>query len=194
LISYFFIFWNRLNFFDQHSLHSLRGSLQLHTFVELCLQAVTFFKITKFPSGTMIKIEYPPYQPKIKNEAGKEIIFDEVRKKWVLLAPEEWVRQNFLQYLVRIKKYPASLIAVEKEIKLGDLKKRFDIVVYDALSKPWMIIECKEMSVELNSLVLDQVLRYNISMQVPYLVITNGSYCMAFQCINNELKALTALP
>jgi len=142
----------------------------------------------------MIKIEYPPYQPKIKNEAGKEIIFDELRKKWVLLTPEEWVRQNFLQYLVQIKKYPASLIAVEKEIKLGDLKKRFDIVVYDAASKPWMIIECKEMNVELNKHVLDQVLRYNITLQVPYLVITNGSYCMAFQCMLNELKAITALP
>jgi len=148
----------------------------------------------------MIKIDYPPYQPKIKNEtgppgaAGREMIFDEVRKKWVVLTPEEWVRQNFLQYLVQVKKYPASLIAVEKEIKLGDLKKRFDIVVYDAASKPWMIVECKEMNVELNKQVLDQVLRYNITMQVPYLVITNGSYCMAFQCVNNDLKVLTELP
>ena len=142
----------------------------------------------------MIKIDYPPYQPKIKTEDNKEIIFDEVRKKWVILTPEEWVRQNFLQYLIQIKHYPATLIAVEKEIKLGDLKKRFDIVVYDASSKPWMIIECKEMNVELNKQVLDQVLRYNITMQVPYLVITNGSYCMAFQCINNELLELAALP
>jgi hypothetical protein len=142
----------------------------------------------------MIKIDYPAYQPKIKNEAGKEIIFDEVRKKWVLLTPEEWVRQNFLQYMVQVKKYPASLIAVEKEIKLGDLKKRFDIVVYDASSKPWMIVECKEMNVALNKNVLDQALRYNITMQVPYLVITNGSYCMAFQCVDNELKALSELP
>jgi hypothetical protein len=142
----------------------------------------------------MIKIDYPPYQPKIKKEDNREIIFDEVRKKWVVLTPEEWVRQNFLQYLVQVKKYPASLIAVEKEIKLGDLKKRFDIVVYDATSKPWMIVECKEMNVELNKQVLDQVLRYNITMQVPYLVITNGSYCMAFQCINNDLNELSELP
>src|SRR2546422_6389986 len=106
----------------------------------------------------MIKIEYPLYQPKIKKQPGKELIFDEVRKKWVQLTPEEWVRQNFLQYLIQIKHYPATLIAVEKEIKLGELKKRFDIVVYDAGSKPWMIIECKEMNVELNKQVLDQVL------------------------------------
>ena len=110
----------------------------------------------------MIKIDYPPYQPKIKKENKKEFIFDEFRKRWVVLTPEEWVRQNFLQYLTLIKKYPASLIAVEKEIKLGELKKRFDIVVYDSHTKPWMIVECKEMNVALDRTVLDQVLRYNI--------------------------------
>ena len=73
----------------------------------------------------MIKIEYPAYQPKIKTVAGKEYIFDEVRKRWVMLTPEEWVRQNFLQYLLQVKKYPASLIAVEKEISLGGFKKTF---------------------------------------------------------------------
>ena len=70
----------------------------------------------------MIKINYPKYQPKIKNENDKEFIFDEVRKRWVILTPEEWVRQNFLQYLIYIKKYAATLIAIEKEIKLGDRK------------------------------------------------------------------------
>jgi hypothetical protein len=142
----------------------------------------------------MIKINYPKYQPKIKNENNKELIFDEVRKRWVILTPEEWVRQNFLQYLTQVKKYPASLIAVEKEIQLGDLKKRFDIVVYDKASTPWMIIECKEMSVDLDKKVLDQILRYNITLQVPYLIITNGGYCMAFECINNQLEELTELP
>ena len=142
----------------------------------------------------MIKIKYQAYQPKIKKEDTREFIFDEVRKRWVVLTPEEWVRQNFLQYIITVKKYPASLIAVEKEVKLGDLRKRFDIVVYDKNSRPWMIIECKEMNVELSKQVLDQVLRYNIAMQVPYLVITNGSYCMAFQCIDNKLMELDELP
>ena len=142
----------------------------------------------------MIKIKYPAYQPKIKKEDTREFIFDEVRKRWVVLNPEEWVRQNFLQYIIAVNKYAASLIAVEKEVKLGDLKKRFDIVVYDKNSRPWMIIECKEMNVELSKQVLDQVLRYNIAMQVPYLVITNGSYCMAFQCIDNKLMELDELP
>ena len=142
----------------------------------------------------MIKIDYPPYQPKIKEEQAKEFIFDEFRKRWILLTPEEWVRQNFLQYLTQIKKYPASLIAIEKEIKLGELKKRFDIVVYDKETKPWMIVECKEMNVTLNKYVLDQVLRYNISLKVPYLVITNGSYCMAYDCSHSELKEIDQLP
>ena len=142
----------------------------------------------------MIKIENPPYQPRIKKENEKEFIFDDVRKRWVVLVPEEWVRQNFLQYLTRVKKYPASLIAVEKEIKLGDLKKRFDIVVYDRDSKPWMIIECKEMNVPLDRSVLDQVLRYNISLQVPYLAITNGSYCMALSFEKHTMIEIDELP
>ena len=142
----------------------------------------------------MIKIDYPPYQPKIKKEAGNELIFDEVRKRWVSLTNEEWVRQNFLQYLVKVKTYPSSLMAVEKEIALGELKKRFDIVVYDNNSKPWMIIECKEMNVPLDQQVLDQVLRYNIPMQVPYLVITNGTYCFAFENKTGQLVELNELP
>ena len=142
----------------------------------------------------IIKIEYPPYQPKIKEENGRELIFDEFRKRWIVLTPEEWVRQNFLQYLTQTKKYPASLIAVEKEIKLGELKKRFDIVVYDKNSKPWMIVECKEMNVSLDKSVLDQILRYNISLDVPYLVITNGSYCMALQLNENLMQAIGVLP
>ena len=142
----------------------------------------------------MIKIEYPPYQPKIKEEAQKEFIFDEVRKKWIVLTPEEWVRQNFLQYLIQVKKYPASLIAVEKEIKLGELKKRFDIVVYDNDTNPWMIVECKEMNVVLGKAVLEQALRYNITLNVPYLVVTNGSYCMALQLKNGAMTVIESLP
>lgn len=142
----------------------------------------------------MIKIKYPPYQPKIKKQAGKEFIFDEFRKRWVILTPEEWVRQNFLQYLTQIKKYPASLIAIEKEIKLAELKKRFDIVVYDRNSKPWMIVECKEMNVPLGKIVLDQILRYNVSLNVPYLVITNGSYCMAMLLKHNAMTEIDSLP
>ncbi|MBC7887221.1 MAG: type I restriction enzyme HsdR N-terminal domain-containing protein [Ferruginibacter sp.] len=142
----------------------------------------------------MIKIDYPEYQPNIKNQQGKEYIFDEIRKQWIWLTPEEWVRQNFLQYLTRCKKYPSSLIAVEKEIQLGELTKRFDIVVYDRNTNPWMIIECKEMNVSLTRPVLNQALRYNIILNVPYIIITNGSHCYGFSGNKGLLEELSDLP
>ena len=142
----------------------------------------------------MIKIEYPAYQPKIKKQQSTEFIFDGFRKQWVILTPEEWVRQNFLQYLVLVKKYPAALMAVEKEIRLGELIKRFDIVVYDRNTQPWMMVECKEMKVALNEQVLNQALRYNITLQVPYIVITNGSHCCGFATQDGKLVELTELP
>lgn len=142
----------------------------------------------------MIKIEYPRYHPKIKSVQEKEFIFDDIRKQWIMLTPEEWVRQNFLQYLIRVKNYPATLISVEKEIQLGELSKRFDIVVYDRNTSPWMIIECKEMGVALNGPVLNQALRYNITLNVPYIIITNGSHCFGFVGHQGKLSELDALP
>jgi hypothetical protein len=142
----------------------------------------------------MIKIEFPPYQPKIKLIGEKEFIFDDVRKQWALLTPEEWVRQNFLQYLVQVIKYPATLIAVEKEIILNGMKKRFDILVYNRVMQPWMVVECKEMNVALNQTVLDQVIRYNMVLQSYFLVITNGLHCFAFAIKNGKMMELTELP
>jgi len=142
----------------------------------------------------VIKIDYPPYLPRIKKQDDKEFIFDEVRKKWVVLTPEEWVRQNFLQYLIQVKKYPAALIAVEKEIAVADTKKRFDIVVYSKNHQPFMIVECKEMSVVLDKRTLDQVLRYNINLRVDYLIITNGSYCYAFTTAGGVMNMAEDIP
>lgn len=144
--------------------------------------------------GYMIKITYPSYSYKIKAVDGKEVIFDVQRKGWVRLTPEEWVRQNFLQYLLQVMDYPGALIAVEKELRLGELKKRFDILVYDGAHLPWMMIECKAMNVPLNDEVLHQLLRYHIAVPVPYLVVTNGSYCAAFKKAGGQLIALETLP
>jgi hypothetical protein len=141
----------------------------------------------------MIKIQYPQFDFRIKKEDGKEWIFDEFRKQWVRLTPEEWVRQNMLQYLVQVKKYPASLIAIEKEIALGELRKRFDIVVYRN-SNPWMIIECKEMNVPLSEAVLRQILNYNISVQADHLLITNGTDNYAFSILNGIAESIHELP
>jgi len=142
----------------------------------------------------MVKVEYPPYEPRIKTGSNTELIFDELRKQWIVLTPEEWVRQNFLQYLVRQRQYPAALIAIEKEITLHDVKKRFDIVVYDRATKPWMVVECKEMNVPLTEGVLHQALRYNIALQVKHIVITNGSHCHAFENVEGELVERDVLP
>ena len=111
-----------------------------------------------------------------------------------MLTQEEWVRQNFVQYLVQVKQYPASLVAVEKELVLGELKKRFDILVYDGDHQPWMMIECKSATVKLDEAVLQQVLRYNITIPVPYMVITNGSLTYAWVRNGNKLELISELP
>lgn len=142
----------------------------------------------------MIKIEYPAYKYRIEQKDNKEVIFDIVRKLWVNLSPEEWVRQNFLQYLIQVKQYPASLISVEKEIYLGELKKRCDIVIYNTNGQPYIIVECKAMDVELGAQTIGQILRYNLSMPVQYLIITNGAYCFAFERADGNFNTLHEIP
>jgi hypothetical protein len=142
----------------------------------------------------MLEINYPEPDFRIKNENGKEFVFDPIRKKWLLLTEEEWVRQNFIQYIVQVKKYPATLIALEKVINLGELKKRFDILVYDLNHQPWMMIECKEMNIKLNDSVLQQVLRYNIAIPVKFIVITNGRETFGWEKKNAKLEPLSELP
>ena len=129
----------------------------------------------------MIKIEFPKEQPKLRQHERVKEIFDTIRKKWLILTPEEWVRQNIILFLLLTQDYPSSLISVEKEIKLADLKKRYDIVVFNRQTLPWMIIECKEMNVSLSQKTMEQILRYHISIPAKYLIITNGSHCFGFE-------------
>jgi hypothetical protein len=142
----------------------------------------------------MVVINYPEPAFRIRKQQGAEEIFDPLRKKWVVLTPEEWVRQNFIQFILEIKKYPLSLIAVEKEIKLGELKKRFDILVYNSKHEPWLIVECKAMDVLLDEKVLQQALRYNLSVPVSFIIITNGNYTMGWQRGETGLHEITSLP
>ncbi|HRN57038.1 MAG TPA: type I restriction enzyme HsdR N-terminal domain-containing protein [Agriterribacter sp.] len=142
----------------------------------------------------MIKIAYPAHPYKIKAENGREFIFDVIRKQWVALTPEEWVRQNFLQYLLQVKKYPGALIAVEKEIRLGELAKRCDIVVYNNNAIPLLMVECKAMEVPISTAAAEQIIRYNISLPVRYMIITNGSYCYAFERNENDFRPLREIP
>jgi hypothetical protein len=141
----------------------------------------------------MIKIQFPKHDFKIKSNEGREIIFDECRKLWVTLTPEEWVRQNFIQYLLQVMKYPSSLIAIEREITINDTKRRFDIVVFNN-ARPWMIIECKEMNVPLSEAVIRQALNYNTSLQVQYIVITNGTSTFALQVNGMQHEWMEQLP
>ena len=142
----------------------------------------------------MIAVSFPTPQFRIKTEDGKRFIFDNIRKSWLLLTDEEWVRQNFVNYLIMSLNYPSSLIALEKEIFLNGLKKRFDILVYDKLHQPLMMIECKAPQVPLSEDVLQQVLRYNISVPVKYIVITNGERTVGWMKEGEGLTILETLP
>ena len=110
----------------------------------------------------------------------KEYLFDELRKKWILSTPEELVRQQFWKYLNQVKKYPKSLIAIEKKIEINGLNKRFDLLVFDVLGKPNIIVECKSPKVKIDQNTLDQVLSYQNKLAANFIVLTNGknTYCI----------------
>lgn len=119
-------------------------------------------------------LNLPPYTFKISGGEGSEMILDTIRKKYVRLTPEEWVRQNFIRYLVNEGKYPPGLMSVEVMFSLNRLKRRVDILVHDRAGKPVMIVECKEPDTEIDDNVFDQIVTYNLGFKVPFIVVTNG--------------------
>ena len=127
----------------------------------------------------MTQVQFAKYEFKVKERDGHKFIFDIARKKWVALTNEEWVRQHIVHYLVNDKKYPLNHIAVERGIELNGLAKRFDVVVFSNAGIPALIIECKEPDEVLNEKVFEQIARYNLSLRVNYLWVTNGdkNYC-----------------
>lgn len=145
---------------------------------------------------TMYPLNLPPFDAKIrKNDRGSEI-FDPLRRKYVALTPEEWVRQHFVNYLVSEKKYPSSLIANEAGIKLNSLTRRCDTVVYNNQLEPVMIVEYKEPRVPVTREVFDQVVRYNSVLKVPYIVVSNGlkHYCCRIDYQKQDYEYLTQIP
>lgn len=144
----------------------------------------------------MEKLNLPTYLFNIKLIEQRKYIFDFIRKKSVILTPEEWVRQNFLRYLVDEKKYPASLIAVEKEFKLNNLSKRCDAVIYNKLGNPFLIVECKASSVKIDQKVFDQIARYNMKFNVDYLIVTNGlqHFCCKIDYESGNYSFLKEVP
>jgi type I site-specific restriction endonuclease len=122
----------------------------------------------------MHTLNLPAYSFRIREAAGKHEIFDNNRKKFVSLTPEEWVRQHFVQFLVHEKGIPESLITIEKKLVYNTMTKRADILVYSGKGVPLLMVECKAAIVELSQKVFDQIARYNIALRVPFLIITNG--------------------
>lgn len=121
-----------------------------------------------------LQLKYPPCKLRHKTVKGQPYVFDEIRRKWLQLTPEEWVRQHLIHYLVKDHHYPASSLAIEKELKLNDTKKRFDLVVFDRQLNPFLVVECKAPYIELNQEVIAQAQRYNLILKAPYLMISNG--------------------
>ena len=122
----------------------------------------------------MQELNFPTYSFRFKNSENKMAIFDDIRKKFILLTPEEWVRQNTIQFILQEKKYPKSYLNVEKIIKINDLIKRYDIVVFQPNGKIFLLIECKAPEISITQNTFDQIARYNLSLKAEYLMVTNG--------------------
>ena len=122
----------------------------------------------------MYSLNLPSYDAKIRKNGSLMEIYDPLRRKYVALTPEEWVRQHFVNWLISDKEYPTSLMANEAGIKLNSLIRRCDTVVYDQHLDPLMIIEYKESNISITQDVFDQVVRYNTVLKVPYIVVSNG--------------------
>lgn len=122
----------------------------------------------------MKQLNLPPYTFNITGKEGSEMILDIIRRKFVRLTPEEWVRQNFIRYLIEEGKYPAGLIGVEIMFRLNKLMRRVDILIHDRKGKPVMIVECKEPEIKIDDKIFDQIVVYNMGLKVPYIVVTNG--------------------
>ena len=141
----------------------------------------------------MTEVKFGDYNFRTEDRDGKKFIFDEVRRKFISLTSEEWVRQNVIHYLIYDRKFSKSLIAVERGIELNGLQKRFDVVVFGNDGNPKMIIECKASEEKLDGKVFEQIARYNLSLNVDYLWVTNGVF--NFCCkLKNKIELLKEVP
>ena len=122
----------------------------------------------------MQPLRFPTYQFRFKNSENKVAIFDEIRKKFIILTPEEWVRQHVVHYLISDKSYPKSWINVEKRIKINRLIKRYDVVVFNPDGSIFLLVECKAPEIKISQQTFDQIARYNLTLKANYLMVTNG--------------------
>ncbi|MFD1063739.1 type I restriction enzyme HsdR N-terminal domain-containing protein [Winogradskyella litorisediminis] len=144
----------------------------------------------------MQNLNFPKFDYRFKSTENKVSIFDIIRKKFVVLQPEEWVRQHCVHYLISVKKFPKSLINVEKELTVNGLKKRYDIVIFNSDGSIFLIVECKAPKISINQTTFDQIARYNMALNATFLMVTNGLnhyYCqMDFE--NEKYSFLQDIP
>ena len=144
----------------------------------------------------MQQLNFPSYSFRFKNSENKVSIFDAIRKKFIILTPEEWVRQHVVQFLINEKNYPQSLLNVEKVLQVNGLRKRYDIVVYNSDGTIHILIECKAPEVTISQNTFDQIAQYNMTLQSNYLMVTNGlnHYFCQMDFENEKYQFLTELP
>ena len=141
-------------------------------------------------------LNFPPFDVRTKAEGKRMLIFDIIRKKYVALTPEEWVRQHLIHYLIAEKNYPAVLISVEMPLKYALVNKRSDVLVHDRNGKPLMLAECKAPEVTITQRVFEQIAIYNLTIQAPCLMVTNGlqHYCLAAATDDSPVHFLNEIP
>lgn len=145
----------------------------------------------------MTQLNLPPYEINVTvDNAGNKMIFDRLRRKFVVLTPEEWVRQHFVSYLIEHKGFPAGLMANEVSLSLNGTSRRSDTVVYDAHALPLVIVEYKATTVKITQKTFDQILRYNIVFRAPYLIVSNGvkHYFCKIDLKNKSYKFIQDIP
>jgi hypothetical protein len=138
----------------------------------------------------MLTLNLPPYAHKVIQKEGKLFIFDELRKKYVFLTPEEWVRQHFIHFLINGHGYPRALMKVEGGLSYHGLPKRTDLVVFDQMGSPFAVVECKDVGVPLTQEVFDQAAGYNRVLRAPYLMLVNG---LEYQCFRLDFTTGSCL-
>ncbi|MBK0368824.1 type I restriction enzyme HsdR N-terminal domain-containing protein [Flavobacterium agrisoli] len=144
----------------------------------------------------MQPLNFPSYPFRFKNSENKTAIFDEIRKKFILLTPEEWVRQHMIQFLLVEKKYPKSLINVEKVLFVNGLRKRYDIVVYNSDGSICILVECKAPQITISQATFDQIAQYNMTLNSQFLMVTNGlnHYFCKIDAVKEQYHFLPEIP
>lgn len=144
----------------------------------------------------MVKLNLPSFHVDLKKEQDRIHIFDLLRKRYIVLTPEEWVRQHFIHYLINHLQYPKSLIKLEGGLRFNKLQKRSDIVIYDRAGQPWMIVECKAPTLKIGERTVHQASVYNYTLKAKFLVVTNGleHFCYQTDWSNSTTTILPSMP